>query len=205
MAKWKPEIWDKVLYGNRPCTVMHVYGESADLRTEDGFKLLGIKIERMKPYEPAKDRAARDVEPVRVHDNEVDDLIASLTAEEKAAIPEWRSYVEEYNSPHPGNWGTPKARGIARNFMRKLEAFRAQKKRPAKDRAAMHRALDTVLDQAKVSDAAKFEVGDKVIAWGDEPGVVLEISERPMRGEWACKVKLKRTTSWIGENDLKPA
>ena len=47
---WIPRIGEKVLYGNRPCIVVHVYDTTADLRTEDGYKLLGINITSMKPY-----------------------------------------------------------------------------------------------------------------------------------------------------------
>ena len=62
---WKPQVGEKVLYGNRPCTVRHVYDYTADLKTEDGFKLQGILISKMKPYSSANDSVRKA--PARLH------------------------------------------------------------------------------------------------------------------------------------------
>lgn len=46
-------VGDKVLYGNRPCTVVHAYGDTLDLKTTDGFKQLGVAISKVKAMDAA--------------------------------------------------------------------------------------------------------------------------------------------------------
>jgi hypothetical protein len=60
MAEFKQG--DKVLYGNRPCTVLHVYADTIDLKTTDGYKQLGVKVDKVKPY----DREAQDIAPIPI-------------------------------------------------------------------------------------------------------------------------------------------
>jgi hypothetical protein len=54
---------DKVLYGNRPCTVLHVYSDTLDLKTQDGYKQLGVSVSKVRPYAKATD-SRREVQPV---------------------------------------------------------------------------------------------------------------------------------------------
>jgi predicted DNA-binding WGR domain protein/predicted RNA-binding Zn-ribbon protein involved in translation (DUF1610 family) len=45
-----------VLYAGKPCIVIHMYADTVDLKTQEGYKLLGVKMSKLKPdYGKAKD------------------------------------------------------------------------------------------------------------------------------------------------------
>ena len=44
-----------VLYGGRPCIVIHMYSDTVDLKTQDGYKLLGVKMSKLKSHVRATD------------------------------------------------------------------------------------------------------------------------------------------------------
>lgn len=62
---------DTVLYGNRLCTVLHVYADTLDLKTQDGYKQLGVKMSNVRQYNRATD--ARAVLPLQISGSEPKD------------------------------------------------------------------------------------------------------------------------------------
>jgi hypothetical protein len=63
-----------VLYAGKPCIVIHMYADTVDLKTQEGYKLLGVKMSKLKPdYGKAKDASpVFNLSPVPMPEDEHD-------------------------------------------------------------------------------------------------------------------------------------